>query len=88
MLTLELTMTADQTLEECRRRGLVVTSQRALAGRPGSRHWHLRLPSHAGTLELNDWRGRVWVNVHPLREGEWVVAFARELASISTSESG
>jgi hypothetical protein len=81
VLELDLTLTADQALEECRRRGLVVRSERELAGRTGSRHWHLHMPGRAGTLELNDWQGRVWVKVHPLRDGGWAGTLARELSA-------
>ena len=45
-------------------RGLVVGKERELAGRPGSHHWHLHQSTIPGTLELNAWQGRVWVNVH------------------------
>lgn len=79
-LELELELTAGDALEECRRRGLVVQSERELAGRAGSRHWHLRIPGRPGTLELNDWQDRVWVKVHPLRDGGWAADLARELA--------
>src|SRR5437899_9332491 len=58
-----------QALDECRRHGLVVQSERQLAGRTGSRHWHLRMPGRRGTLELSEWQGKIWVKVHPLREG-------------------
>ena len=81
MLELDLTLTAEQVLEECRGRGLVVRSERELAGRCGSHHWHLRLPGRAGTLELNEWQDRVWVKVHPRRDGGWAVALARELSA-------
>ncbi|HST26113.1 MAG TPA: hypothetical protein VLJ76_08980 [Gaiellaceae bacterium] len=83
MLEVELLLTAEEALEECRRRGLVVESERALAGRPGSRHWHLRIPGRPGTLELNEWQDRVWVKVHPRREGDWAPALARELAAMT-----
>lgn len=79
---LQLSLTPEQALAECLRRGLVVTSERELAGRPGSRHWHLRIPDRAGTLELSEWEGEVWVKVHPLREGEWAPGLARELAQL------
>ena len=85
MLELDLKLTAAQALAECQRRGLVITSQRELAGRTGSSHWHLRIPRHAGTLELNEWQGRVWVKVHPLRQGAWATDLARELAGLPTS---
>ena len=80
MLELVLKLSADQALTHCRERGLVVRSERALAGRAGSRHWHLGMPGRAGTLELSAWRGRVSVKVHPLRDGGWASDFARELA--------
>ena len=80
MLELDLSLTAEQALAECLRKGLVVESDRALAGRPGSRHWHLRRPDRPGTLELSEDGGRVWVKVHPRRAGDWAPAFARELA--------
>jgi hypothetical protein len=83
MLELDIELTAGEVLEECRRRGLVVRSERELAGRHGSRHWHLAIPGRPGTLELNDWRSRVWVNVHPLRDGGWASALAYELSGQS-----
>jgi hypothetical protein len=79
MLELDLDLTAEQALHECRRRGLVVRSERELAGRAGSRHWHLGIPGRRGTLELNAWENRVWVKVHPLRDGGWASALAHEL---------
>ena len=82
MLELDLQLTASQALEECSRRGLVIQSERELAGRAGSHHWHLRIPGRPGTLELNEWQGRVWVKVHPLRDGGWATALANELSSV------
>jgi hypothetical protein len=81
VLELDLTLTATQVLDECRRRGIVIQSDRELAGRVGSHHWHLRMPGRPGTLELNEWQNRVWVKVHPLRGGGWATAVAHELAS-------
>jgi hypothetical protein len=81
VLELNLTLTAGQVLEECRGRGLVVRSERELAGRTGSRHWHLRMPGRRGTLELNEWQNRAWVKVHPLRDGGWATALAYELSA-------
>ena len=80
MLELTLTLNAEEALEGCGRRVLVIVSERQLAGRPGSRHWHLRIPARSGTLELTAWKGRSWVKVHPLREGEWAAGTARRLA--------
>jgi hypothetical protein len=69
MFELDLNLTAELALHECRRRGLVVRSEREPAGRAGSRHWHLGISGRRGTLELNEWESRVWVKVHPLRDG-------------------
>ena len=85
MLELDLRITAQEALEECLGRGLVVQSERELAGRRGSRHRHLRFPGRAGTLELNEWGERVWVKVHPLRDGGWATALAHELANGRTA---
>ena len=87
MLELGLKVTADQALEECRERGLVVQSERALAARPGSHHWHLRIPGRAGTLELTESDSRVWVKVHPMRDGGWATALAHELKALPEAES-
>ena len=83
MLELNLKLTAAQVLDECRRRGLVVRSERQLAGRSGSRHWHLGVPGRPGTLELSEWQNRVWVKVHPLRDGGWATQLAHELSEQS-----
>ena len=85
MLELDVKLTAEQALAECHRHGLVITSHRELAGRPGSSHWHLRDPDQTGTLELNKSHGRVWVKVHPSRSGAWAAAFARTLAEMPGS---
>ena len=80
MLELDLKLTAEQALDECRRRGLVVPRDRDLPGRSGGHHWHLGLPDRPGTLEVSAWRDRVWVKVHPLRDGGWATDLAHELA--------
>ena len=82
MLEIDLRLSAEQALEECRRRGLVVRAERGLAGRAGSRHWHLGIQGQPGTLELSEWRDRVWVKVHPLRDGGWAESLAHELAGL------
>ena len=85
MLELRIRLTATQALDECRRGGLAVTSERELAGKQGSKHWHMHMPGKAGTLELSEWDGQVWVKIHPRREGEWTRAFARKLAGLQPS---
>jgi hypothetical protein len=86
MLELDLNLTSRQVLDECRRRGLVVRSERELARRTGSHHWHLRMPGRAGTLEVSELQDRVWVKVHPLRDGGWASALARELSLVANSD--
>jgi hypothetical protein len=88
MLELDLKLTAGQVLDECRRRGLVVRSVRKLAGRTRSHHWHLRMPGRPGTLELSEYQNRVWVKVHPLRDGGWATALAHELSAQRSSSFG
>jgi hypothetical protein len=80
VLEIDLKLTSGQVLDECRRRGLVVRSERELAGRTGSHHWHLGMPGRPGTLELNEWQNRVWVKVHSLRDGGWATSLAYELS--------
>lgn len=87
MLEVDLKLTGDEALEECRRRGLVVRSERELAGKAGSCHWHLAKPGFPGTLELNEWNGRVWAKVHPLRDGGWASDLAEELATDSSANT-
>jgi hypothetical protein len=72
--------TVEQALAECLRQGLAVRSQRELAGRPGSHHYHLGLPGKPGTLELSGWQGDVWFSVNERRDCGWVTDFARRVA--------
>lgn len=82
MVELELNVAAADALSECVRRGLAVRSERELAQRPGSRHWHPAFPGRQGTIELSEWQHRAWVKVHPRRDGGWATALAHELASV------
>ncbi|HEY7199544.1 MAG TPA: hypothetical protein VIC57_04995 [Candidatus Dormibacteraeota bacterium] len=79
MLELAVDRSAERILQECEVRGLVIRSERGLGGCEGGRHWHLGFPGRTGTLELSDCRGRVWVKVHPRRDGGWARALAAEL---------
>lgn len=74
----------EDALGECLRRGLVVRSERSLAGRPGSHHYHLGLPGKPGTLELSEWQGEVWFSVNERRDCGWVSDFARTTAAALT----
>ena len=80
MLEVDLAMTVAEALHECTRRGLVVRSERELTGQPGSGHWHLGYPGRAETIELSASGERVWLKVHPLRDGGWASALARDIA--------
>lgn len=87
VLEFDLNVTAREALDECFRRGLVVRSERELAGRTGSRHWHLGFPDRTGTLELNEWQRPVWVKVHPRRDGGWATALAHELSRRASADA-
>lgn len=79
VLELSVDLDAEQVLHECERRGLVIRSERELGGCKGGRHWHLHIPGRAGTLEMNECRGRVSLKVHPRRDGGWASTLAAEL---------
>ena len=79
MLELTVGLSAERVLQECARRGLVVGIERGLGSCGDGRHWHLRKPDRAGTLELSECRERVWLKVHPLRDGGWASELAAEL---------
>jgi hypothetical protein len=51
-----------------------------LAGRPGSRHYHLAFPGRPGALELTEWQGAVWFSVNERRDCGRVFDFARTTA--------
>jgi hypothetical protein len=70
-----------EALEECLNQGLEVRSERPMAGRPGSHHYHLARPGQPGTLELSEWKGEVWFSVNERRDCGWVSDFARTVAA-------
>jgi hypothetical protein len=45
------------------------------------------MPGQAGTLELSEWQGEVWVKVHPRRDGGWASDQARALADLPARPS-
>jgi hypothetical protein len=87
VVELTVDLSAEQVLEECARRGLEVGIERGLASCTGGRHWHLRIPGRAGTLELSECRERVWVKVHPRRDGGWASTLAADLHAMSASHT-
>jgi hypothetical protein len=89
MIEVPVPGTVEQALSECLTKGLAVRSERGLAGRPGSHHYHLALPGKPGTLELSAWQGKVWFAVNERRDCGWVSDFAREVAAaVGHAESG
>ena len=80
MIRLDLPRGLDDALAECTQQGLVIKSERELAGLPGSRHLHLRFPDRPGTIELSEDDERAWVQVHPRRDGGWAGKLAAYLA--------
>jgi hypothetical protein len=81
MTEVPVTAGVEDALGECLRRGLEIRSQRQLAGRPGSHHYHLAFPGKPGTLELSEWQGEVWFSVNERRDCGWVSGFARTTAA-------
>jgi hypothetical protein len=81
MIEVQVSVSGDQALQECLRRGLVVRSERELGGRPGSRHYHLAFPGRQGTLELSEWQGKVWFSVNERRDCGWVSGLAHDIAA-------
>jgi hypothetical protein len=81
VIQLDLLGGLEEALADCTRRGLVIHSKRPLAGRPRSRHSHLRFPDRTGTLELSEADGRAWVQVHPRRDRGWASELVEELAN-------
>lgn len=80
MIEVDLAADSELALQECLRRGLVIRSERELAGRAGSRHYHLAYPGRPGTLELSELDGRSWFAVNERRDCGWVSDFARDVA--------
>jgi hypothetical protein len=54
--------------------GLRIALRGELREYPGSVHWHLKLQSEPGTLELTAWPAgqRVWFHVHRGRRAAWI----------------
>jgi hypothetical protein len=81
MIDVPVPSSVEQALAECLRQGLAIRSQRELAGRPGSHHYHLAQPGKPGTLELSEWQGDVWFSVNERRDCGWVTDFAQRIAA-------
>jgi hypothetical protein len=83
VIEIDTGLPAKHVLAECRKRGLRVREIPAgsTPAYPGNRHWHIRRPEGPGTLELTEWRGRVWLKVAANRDGGWATALARKLAA-------
>jgi hypothetical protein len=83
VIEVQIDVSREQALQECLRRGLEVRSERELARRPGSRHYHLSFPDRPGTLELNELDGRVWFSVNERRDCGWASGLARDIAAMT-----
>jgi hypothetical protein len=61
--------------------GLDIGVRMTLRSFPGSMHWHLRLPSIKGVLELTYWpeQRRLWFAVHANRQAEWIAPAIQRL---------
>ena len=80
MFNITVSSTAEEVLDECRRRGLVVKLDTIVRTPPGGRHWHLGFPKLPGVLEVTDTGVEVSLKVAANRDGGWAIAFARSLA--------
>jgi len=89
MIDVPVPASVEDALGECLRQGLEVRSERPMAARPGSHHYHLRRPGKPGTLELSEWKGDVWFSVNERRDCGWVSDFARATAAaLASSQQG
>jgi hypothetical protein len=87
MIEVPVPARVEDALGECLRQGLEVRSERALAGRPGSRHYHLAYLAKPGTLELSEYHGEVWFSVNERRDCGWVSGFSRTTAETLSAAS-
>ena len=65
----------DSTIESaCSGEGLQIGMKSALAGFPGSTHWHFRRPSERGTLEITLFPRdrRIWASIQDGRRAIWI----------------
>jgi hypothetical protein len=85
MIDVPVAASVQDALDECLSQGLEVRSERPLAGRPGSHHYHLARPGQPGTLELSESEGEVWFSVNERRDCGWVSDFARTVAAAFAS---
>jgi hypothetical protein len=81
MLELDLKLTPRKFLTSAASAASLFGASVNLQAATGSDHWHLGIPGRPGTLELNERENRVWVKVHPLRDGGWATAVAHELSA-------
>jgi hypothetical protein len=81
MLEVPVPASVDDALAECLRLGLEIKSQREIARKPGSHHYHLGRAGQSGTLELSAWQGEVWFSINERRDCGWVSDFARSTAA-------
>jgi hypothetical protein len=83
MFTVVVSGAAEEILQECQRRGLVITLDTVVRTPPGGRHWHLGFEGMRGVLEVTDAGGVVSLKVAANRDGGWATSFAKDLASRS-----
>jgi hypothetical protein len=71
--------TAQEIVDECHRRGLVVKLD-TFERKRNARHWHLGFEKQRGVLEVTDLGAETVLKVASNRDGGWATALARELA--------
>ena len=80
MFRLTVGRSAEEILDECRRRGLVIKLDTVVKTPPGGRHWHLGFPGLPGVLEVTDTGLEVSLKVAANRDGGWARDLARVIA--------
>ena len=80
MIELTVECRAEDVLQECLGRGMVVKLEGTVKKHPGGRHWHLGFLRRAGVLEMTELGGQVSLKVADNRDGGWATELAQELA--------
>lgn len=64
----------DAVESTCRALGLIQMIKTDLSKYPGSTHWHYKLGSRSGTLEVTYWpqEQRAWLSIHHNRHADWM----------------
>ena len=67
--------------------GLLTTMKGTLKSFPGCTHWHCKLGTQPGTLEITLWpvKQRAWFKVQSARRADWIVEIIPKLKRLLES---